>query len=203
MTAVRFGLSIPLAAVITIGLFALMTYMIAISDMPIDEDAEAIKIDFTRVERDETPQQKDRSMPDRPEQIEAPPPPPPSQASASSVDMGDLGMGVPKVNAGVDMEMAGLGAAPEGDVLPLVRVAPQYPQRAMSRGIEGWVQLRFSISQTGTPYNVVVIDADPPNYFDRAASRAVEKWKYKPRVVNGQPVERHGIEVVISFNLED
>ncbi len=146
---------------------------------------------------------KDRAMPDKPEDIEAPPPPPPASASTAAPDaMGGAAFGVPKVGVGMDMQMAGLGSAPEGDVLPLVRVAPQYPRRAMSRGIEGWVQLRFSINKTGTPYNVQVVAADPPGYFESAASRSVEKWKYKPKVENGQPTERHGIEVVISFNLD-
>ncbi len=204
MSVIRFGSAVPFAAAITFGLFALMTYLIATGENPIQDDVETARIDFTRVERDETTNLKDRSMPDQPEQIEAPPPPPPMSASTASPDaMGVGNFGTPRVNANLDLQMAGLGAAPEGDILPLVRVAPQYPRRAMSRGIEGWVQLAFSIGPTGAPFNVRVVDADPSDIFDRAAIRAVEKWKYKPRVVNGQPVERHGVEVVISFNLED
>lgn len=203
MGAVRVGLSIPIAGIITIGLFALMTYLIATGESPLQEVAEVETIDFTRVERDESVRTKERELPDKPEQVEQPPPPPPASAQTSAPDAAGLNVAMPNLQADLDLANFDLGAAPEGDVLPLVRVAPQYPGRAMSRGIEGWVQLRFSISQTGTPYNVVVVANEPSGIFDSAAIRAVEKWKYKPRVVNGQPTERHGIEVVISFNLEE
>ncbi len=204
MHAVRVGLSIPIAGAITIGLFALMTYLIATGESPLQEVDEVETIDFTRVERDETVQTKDRELPDKPEQVEQPPPPPPASAQTSAPDAAGLNVAMPRLNPDMQLGLGvDLGAAPEGDVLPLVRVAPQYPQRALSRGIEGWVQLRFSINQTGSPYNVEVVAAEPSSIFDRAAINAVEKWKYKPRVVNGQPTERHGVEVVISFNLEE
>lgn len=204
MSIARFSAAIPFAALITLGLFSLMTYLISTGENPLQEEQEVAKIDFTRVERNEDVNLKDRSLPDQPEKVETPPPPPPSSASSGAPDSAGVGnFGTPRVSANLDLQQAGLGSAPEGDILPLVRVAPQYPRRAMSRGIEGWVQLSFSISPTGSPTNVEVVDADPQNIFNRAAVRAVEKWKYKPKVVNGQPVMRHGVEVVISFNLED
>ena len=106
-----------------------------------------------------------------------------------------------------EMSLAGgpyLGGGPsDADVVPLVRVNPRYPPRANARGIEGWVWLEFTITPQGTTKDIVVLDADPKGYFERAAKNAVKKYKYKPRVENGVPVERPGVQVVISFDLED
>jgi protein TonB len=87
--------------------------------------------------------------------------------------------------------------------MPLVRVPAQYPRNAASRGIEGYVVLQFDINKEGTVENVQVVEADPANIFDRAAIRAVEKFKYKPRIVNGQPAYRYGVQFQFTFNLDD
>ena len=86
------------------------------------------------------------------------------------------------------------------DAVPLVRIQPEYPRRAAQLGLKGWVHLRFTVTTLGTVENVQVVDSDPPRTFDRAASRAVEKFKYRPKVVDGQPVEQHGVEIVITFD---
>ena len=85
--------------------------------------------------------------------------------------------------------------------MPIVRVNPVYPQRAAQRGIEGWVELRFTISKTGSVKDVVVVKARPRGIFDQAAINAVRKYKYNPKVVNGEAVERPGIDLRLEFEL--
>jgi protein TonB len=106
-----------------------------------------------------------------------------------------------------DVNLAGgldLGAPPtDTDVIPLVRVNPQYPATAQSRGIEGWVQIRFTITAAGTVRDPVVIAAEPPRIFDRAALRAIRKWKYNPKIDDGKAVERPGVKVRLDFRINE
>ena len=88
-------------------------------------------------------------------------------------------------------------------VAPLVRVNPDYPRRALERGIEGWVHVRFTITAAGTVKDLVVVDAEPKGVFDEAASKAVLRWRYNPRVENGVAVERVGEQTLIRFKLEN
>jgi protein TonB len=90
----------------------------------------------------------------------------------------------------------------EGDYLPIVRVAPVYPARALSRGIEGYVDMGFTVTTTGTVRDPVVLFSTS-SLFDRAATRAVLKFKYKPRVVDGQPVDVPNVKTRITFLIEE
>ncbi len=84
-----------------------------------------------------------------------------------------------------------------------MKVAPVYPRRAQTRGIEGWVLLSFTVTESGSVINPLVIDAEPQGVFDRAAMKAVERFKYKPRVVDGKPQIVTGVEHLITFQLDD
>jgi periplasmic protein TonB len=108
--------------------------------------------------------------------------------------VGDAGVGGPGEGAG-----SGYGS----EAIPLVRVNPLYPPRAQSRGVEGWVLLRFTITPQGTTKDIEVLDADPKGYFERAAKDAVRKYKYKPRVEDGVAVDWPGVQLVISFEIEE
>ena len=76
----------------------------------------------------------------------------------------------------------------DGELIPLVRIAPQYPRNAARDGIEGWVKMEFTINKAGTVSDPKVLESKPRRVFDRAARRAILKWKFKPRVVDGKPV---------------
>ena len=71
-----------------------------------------------------------------------------------------------------------------------MRINPDYPPRALSRGLEGWVQVQFTITATGTVANAVVVNAEPKNIFDDAALKAIARWRYNPKVDGGVAVER-------------
>jgi len=47
-----------------------------------------------------------------------------------------------------------------------------------------------------------VVRAEPENYFEQAALSAVRKYRYKPKIEQGKPVERPGVELIIAFRLE-
>lgn len=202
-TMTRSVLALPIAAIVTFSLFWVMQYLVAIGSGKLGDEAAGGTIEFVRVKKDESINDKNRAKPKRPEKAEQPPPPPPMQQSKVKPNAGDMGIGLPNLGDGVDMAGGvNLGAGSDGDIMPLVRVAPQYPRRALSRGIEGWVQVEFTISKVGTVENPVVVDADPPGIFNRSALKAVTKWKYKPKIEDGVAVERHGVSTVITFELD-
>lgn len=185
------------AVPITLALFFLMRFLISTPPPKLDENLSTIKIEIARDVRDEETRVDESQQ--RPEQREAPPPPPkltssrrPPKQDSINVNIGDVGM---SIDPSGDFRS-------DSDVQPIVRVNPQYPPRAAERGITGWVHLEFTVTETGTVEDVRVIDADPPSMFNRAAIRAVQKWKYKPMMVGGKPV-RWKTEVVLTFNLED
>ncbi|MDE0004072.1 MAG: energy transducer TonB, partial [Rhodospirillaceae bacterium] len=94
------------------------------------------------------------------------------------------------------------GYAQTGDLLPIVAVAPAYPARALARHLEGYVVVEYTVTATGGVRDAFVV-ASSNSLFDRAAIEAAYKFKYKPRIVDGQPVEVHGVQRKFSFVLED
>ncbi|MEM5513217.1 energy transducer TonB [Pseudoalteromonas sp. AS84] len=92
---------------------------------------------------------------------------------------------------------------PTGDATPIVRITPKYPTTAARDGIEGWVQLSFSISPTGEVIDPVVINAEPKRTFDREAIRAIKRWKYRPKVIEGVAQLQTGQTVQLDFKLEN
>lgn len=81
-------------------------------------------------------------------------------------------------------------------VVPLVRVPPKYPARAMSRHIEGWVKIEFTITTSGTVENPKVVAAEPPDIFDDAALSAISEWEFKEKMVNGKAVEQRAVQTL-------
>jgi len=89
----------------------------------------------------------------------------------------------------------------EGDIIPVVVIRPMYPRDAAISGIEGWVKVEFTITEAGTVKEPRVVDARPPRIFNREAIRAILKWKFKPRVIEGVAVERRATQI-IDFTLD-
>lgn len=89
----------------------------------------------------------------------------------------------------------------DGEALAVVKVRPVYPTRAQQREIEGYVLVEFTIDELGRVVDVRVIEAEPRGVFDRAALEAVERFRYKPRVVNGQPIPVTGVKHLLTFEL--
>jgi len=201
----RYVTAIAVAAAITLGLFFLMQSLIARDAGREYERQQRTAFDFIRFKRDETTERKKR---EKPRKIERKEPPPPAQMPVTRLSQAPIKQAL-KVDAPPfrpDVAMAGDphlgGSVSDSDIVPLVRPLHRYPSRAQARGIEGWVHLRFDVTPEGATDNVVVVDSDPPDTFDRAAVEAVKRYKYKPRVENGAPVVRPGVEVVLSFEME-
>jgi protein TonB len=184
------------------GLFWIMQALIGVSG-ELKEGGGRLNVDFVRLRRDNTPQMKKREPPKREKPEQAPPPPEMNMAKA--MNPGDaVGEIIPIVDTGMELAKAtslGTGGGGARDVVPLVRVDPEYPPRARQQGIEGWVELEFTISPVGTVQDAVVTGSEPAYVFDRAALRAVKKWRYNPKTENAVPVARTGVRVRLRFEL--
>ena len=120
--------------------------------------------------------------------------------TSGPVPIGKVAIGGEGVGIGT-IELANLYGA-DHVVIPLVRIQPQYPARAAAGGIEGWVRCQFNITPAGGVVDATVTDSEPRGTFDRAALEAVSRWKYSPQVERGVAVERRGVQVLLTFELE-
>ncbi|PCJ86515.1 MAG: protein TonB [Thiotrichaceae bacterium] len=192
------------AAIVTLSLLWTMQFLITTADRSLDEDALGRLVDFVRIKKDESVQRKS-SKPEKPPAPKAPPPEPPQPKLDDVKPTAEaIGIAPVDVNPEIDLSAGGFSfGAGEGDYLPIVKVAPIYPQRAISRGVEGFVVLEFTVTTKGTVKDVKVIDSEPEStIFHRAAIRAALKFKYKPRVDGGKAVEVSGVRNIITFKLE-
>ncbi len=201
MIAIRWFVAMVLAVLITVGLFYLMQALIA-TGASFSQQATVVKV-------------VDATMPDirmevvreveRPEPIDQlDTPPPPVAERQANLDSGpSLSIERASVQVDADLEIGGASISiTDGEMLPLVNVTPTYPTRAASRGIEGWCQVSFTVTDTGGVRDVVVVDADPPEIFDTASVRAAEKFKFQPKVVDGKGVEVPNVQYVFRYQLE-
>ncbi len=199
----RFVSCALIAAVIAFGLTYVMQALIKSDSLELVDASGGKVIDFVRLKRENRVQPKKRPPPNRIKPMREPPPPQTALAPQTGPGKMELASFSPDLSADLDINLGpgGDGQGNDSDPVPLVRVNPQYPARAMQRGIEGWVQLRFTVTAAGTVRDVSVEEADPPNYFEQAAVNAVRKYKYKPSVVNGKPIATEDVRVILQFNL--
>jgi protein TonB len=201
-TLSRLVIAILLAAFVTLGLFFLMQSLIQSGGSALTDAPKGSVLDFVRVKKEEAVQKKDRKPKKPPKPKEPPPDMAPPQMDAPSPQSATSGMNFgADVVADISLDGGLALASGDGEFLPIVRVAAVYPRRALQRGIEGYVDVEFTVSKLGSVTNPVVTQASPAGIFDQAALDATLKYKYKPRVVNGQPMEVSGVEVRVKFEL--
>lgn len=194
--------AVVIAGIITTALFYGMQALIKSGDSAITDPAQGSVLDFIRLKPEETVQKKDRKPKKPPQPQEPPPPMEQPQMSPDIADAGDAGF---DFSADVSGDMAlqsGLALeSGDGEYLPIVKVSPVYPRRALQRGIEGYVIVEFVVDKTGAVKSPTVIEANPEGLFNRAALDAALKFKYKPRVVNGEATEVSGVQNRITFEI--
>lgn len=211
---IRMSLPTLFALMVTLGLFYLMQSLIAGGKSAITEDTIGEIVEFVRIKEEPEVQTTDR-VPDRPLPPDEPPPevqPNSFRQNVAESIYGRRGIDGPD---GPDIKRDGIGVS-DGEYLPVVKVQPTYPRRAISRGMSGWVIVEFTVTEHGTVRDVHVVQHcawirslqaegechDSPNsIFDRAALRAAEKFKYKPRIINGEPTATAGVRNKITFEL--
>lgn len=190
------------AVLITFTAFWLMQGLISAGKSVIEQQDQGRLIDFVDVSQDDSLQTKQRKPKKPPIPPEEPPKPEIPKPKLDSAVTNTLEIGALSVNTDISIDAGLSGGTGDGEYLPIVKVAPQYPRRAAQRGIEGYVVVEFDVSPLGSVVNVQVIEAAPPNVFNRAAISAAEKFKYKPKMLDGKGVEVKGIRNIIRFELD-
>jgi len=199
---VRFIISILLGGTIAFGLFIVMAKLVENDGKAMEALPPPPVIDIVMQKPDDEIQQRVRKPP--------PPPPPPQEPpkvelvepDQSQPDNTGFSLALPGLDTGdISTSVGGVGAMRDGDAAPIVRIPPEYPPQASRDGKEGWVRLSFTINEVGGVEDVEVLDADPKRIFDRSAKRALRKWKYRPKIVDGVPEKQYGLEVQLDFKL--
>ena len=200
--AARVVAGITAGIVITFLLYWLMSALVAAGRNALTEAPAGRIVDFVRVPN--PPQLRtEQPKPEKPPKPQKAPETPQLQNETVKPSGNTVNIGSLSVDSDLAVDAGASLSASDGEYLPIVKVAPFYPRRAQSRGIEGWVLLRFTVTETGSVIDPEVIDAEPPGIFDNAAKKAVERFKYKPRVIDGRPQSVRGVEHLITFELED
>ena len=210
MKHMRVLISAFLAMAVTFGLFLFMHQLISSGGGDRADLGAIAGIHFGPVEIPDEIANKSRRKPIKPPPPRDPPPPPKMQISR--VDQQARNMPVMNM-PNLDIPLVGgegiflgnfqqVDQTAEGDIIPVVVIRPVYPRDAAISGIEGWVKIEFTITEVGTVKDPQVVDAKPARVFNRAAIRAILKWKFKPRVVDGVAVDRRASQI-IDFTLDD
>ena len=204
MIIIRWAVSMLMAAGITLGLFYFMQALIA-TGADLDQRVSVVKIvDATMPEIElEVIEEIDKPEPieDDTEVVEEVPD---RQVSLSDSPSLNIERASIEIDTGLQLSNASISAT-DGDMLPLVAIAPQYPTRAAQRGIEGWCLVSFTVNGLGNveEESIVVVDAEPSSMFDRSSIRAAGRFKFQPRVVDGQGVAVEDVQYVFRYELED
>ena len=204
MIFVRWLVSMTMATGITLGLFYFMQALIATGER-FDQRVNVVKIvDATmpdielevieEIDKPELIEEVVQDTPDTPEK----------QINLDSGPSLNIERASVDIDTNLSLDNASISAT-DGDYLPLVAIAPQYPTRAAQRGIQGWCLVSFTVDGMG---NVVedtinVVDAEPASIFDRSSIRAAARFKFQPRVVDGQGVEVPGVQYLFRYQLEE
>ncbi|MCZ6827256.1 MAG: energy transducer TonB [Gammaproteobacteria bacterium] len=205
----RYLLALGAGAVMALLLFLLMSTLISGAKGFEKDEGSGKVVEFIRIRQEDITNIKQRRKPKEPEPPKKPPPPPklkvsrqdkppptPFRMETPNIDISLGAGGGPYLGA---WNPGDIGS--DGDVIPIVRINPQYPRDALMEGTEGFVEIEFTILEDGTVSDASVVNSQPRRIFNRAALRAIYRWKFKPRIIDGVPVQRRAKQT-IEFNME-
>jgi protein TonB len=201
---IRMVIGIILAIAVTLSLFWVMQYLIATADRSLNDDSKNSMLDFVRVKRDESIQRRQLKPKKPPPPEQAPPQPPTPQLDDLNPNAEKIAISAVPVET--DIEMTGgfsLGVG-EGDYLPIVKVAPIYPNRALTRGVEGFCVVQYTVTSLGSTKDPIVVESQcTSSLFHRASLNAALKFKYKPRIIDGEAVEVPGVQNKFTYEITE
>lgn len=197
--------ALSLGLLVSLGLFWLMQFMIMNNQQGFKKTDHLKMVEFVRLKRETQLQTKERKIPDKPPPKKQPPPPTMQVAQTSISQQKIPDMAMPNLDLPIQTNRFSgpvVGGLQMGkgkistNLIPLVRIPPRYPMRAQSRRIEGWVKIEFTITTTGTVKNAKVVESQPSSVFDRAALKAIARWKFKPKVSDGAAIEQRAVQTL-------
>lgn len=198
----RWGMAMAAALSVTFLVALMMQGLISSGGSVIEENNMGRLVEFVHVKQDEDVQTKNRKPNKPPVPPLEPPKPQMKKPSMQNNLSNDLNLGALDISTDLSIDSGLSGSGGDGEYLPIVKVAPQYPRRAAQKGIEGYVVVEFTVNKLGAVQDVVVIEAEPANIFNRAAISAAKKFKYKPKISDGKTTLVTGVRNIIRFELD-
>jgi protein TonB len=203
-SAVRLGIGIPIAAIVTVGLFLLMNFLIRVDEVQLTNVNTRTLSNLTPESVEQNTRTMTRTKAAKMDVADKPPPPPVLTASKSNINLptpkiegsAPSRIDVDRVNA-IDV---GAVVVDDRDAQPIRPPIPQYPRRAAERGIEGRCDVRFDVNPQGRPYNVAATCTD--SVFEDEAIRAVSRAEFAPKIVRGKAAERRNVVYPLVFKLQ-
>lgn len=195
----RYGGSLGPAMLVTFALFWVMQSLVSVGFELIDGDP-PFTINWVRLIPDDPPLVEPRKTPPRVKPVPAPTPPPIGNPTKGS-GFDDAALNLPLVDGRGAAEEGLHGTGSDRGLVAMVRPEPDYPASAEKRGITGWVQVEFTVTKVGLVRDARIVASQPDRIFDASALRAIERWRYKPRVLGGRPVDTPGVMVLLEFRL--
>ncbi|QXC56331.1 energy transducer TonB [Vibrio mimicus] len=203
----RLILASPIALAVTLALFSLMAWMVDNGGKSIPKPTSTLSFTMVMAEQEQDVQRRQRSVPEQPQVPQVPTQAPARSEQTAAMDVSSLNPLV-DLNLSTAIEGVAVNAPQFGEfsvnqqVMPLHRVEPNYPAKALQRGVEGYVTLRFNIDELGKTRDIEVVDSNPKRYFEREAMLALRNWKYQPKIVDGKAVVQTGLTVRLEFKLQ-
>ena len=194
----RIAAAVSFGTGIKFGLLFIMQLLISTGEQAMTETENFRLGDFVRVERTEVVEVKKEKPEKPPEPEQMPEMPTPDMLNNFDNSMA-VSVSAPQIRTGMNIGGVGFGIS-DGEYLPIVKVAPVYPARALNRGLEGYVIVEFTVTRQGTVRDVGVVESTS-TLFERAAMESALKFKYKPRVIDGVAVEVPGVRNKITFEI--
>ena len=187
-----------LAVPVAFGLFMIMHNLI-------DRDFENPEVKNTKVAEIIRPDEdiEVNVKVQKPDKVEDPEEPPPD-LEPLDIDLDpsiDVVNTAPTTAVSVEISSTGMSSG-DGEYLPIVKVAPIYPRRAQTRGITGYCTVEYTVTTSGAIRDPVPVDCQPSGVFEKASVKAALKFKYKPRVVDGEAIEVAGVQNRFTYELE-
>ena len=190
-------------ALVSFLLFIFMYMLIKPGDLDLNALKDRQMVDFIRIKKDDTLNERDRRLPDKPPPPKRPPPPELEQPELKKLPTPKLDINLPDIDMPIDTDGALVGGGQfisDGGLIPLVRISPRYPRKALLEGREGYVIVELLVDESGNVLSAQIREASPSTVFNAAAIQAVLKWKFKPRVSGGVAVKQRGL-TTIEFTL--
>jgi len=203
MAIMRWIIGVPIAAILTFLMFMLMMFLISGEWEP-QEKLETAKFEINPKVEDLKVIKRETKI-DKVKRVTTPPPPPQierQQAVQPSEPIATLEGAIPEFEAPKIDRQSFKIAVSDRDAQPLVRIPPVMPQRFLQGDKSGHCRMRFDVSPEGSPFNVVATYCTQ-SILERASIKSVEKWKYNPKMQDGRPTARRGVETKVVFRLND
>ena len=214
LQVLKYPVAVFAATLTTVMLLYLMQYLIDSGEDAITGQDSGRIVDFIRLKEEPALEVKKRKA-KQPPLPDEPPPPIAQQVAATTVDSAWTTRFTPPT---LNLNMSSTASFhSDGEYLPILKVQPVYPQRALQRGMFGWVVVQFTVDDIGRVIDPIVIENcveiftynrtecldSPGRIFDKPAIDAAAKFKYKPKIIDGNAIATSGVKHLISFELDE